>query len=621
MITARRMLIVLAGVIAAGSVPATASAGDGVDVRLNAAAQWPRRELVISLPAKRVLSNDQVTVSEGGTPVLGAKVTSEAYNRSRGVVLAIDASLTMRGEPIREAMIAARAFARRRSPTTPVGILFFSGQPRVALKPTTNPTAIRTTLAVGPALTQGTRIFDAAAAGISALHNAGLTSGAIIVLSDGAEAEHGSSITPPALAALARRSGVRIFSVGLSSHSFNASSLRTMADLTGGRYGEASRPKDLPPIFAALGERLSSEYLVSYRSTAEAGTPVQITTQIDGFNGANAIDYRAPALAIAAAPKAAPNASNGLDSSRVLALSIAAFLVIGLVLFFLLRPKRRSVVSRVTDFSGHEGAVKAPTLGDVKRRPDRQPSDRWRRFSETVELADVGVTPAALALWTGIAMVAFGWYLGAATGHPALIVLVVAVPLGVRLFVVSRLTARRRAFEEQLPDNLQVLASALRAGYSFSAGLSAMADDAPEPSKSELRRASTDEQLGVDVSDALQAIGERMKNPEIEYIGIVAKMQRESGGNTAEVLEQVIETIQERQKLRRMVRALTAQGRLGGVVISAMPVVLSVGMVVINPGYFDPMFRSSVGVILLILGIAMLIAGWLIIRKVVDVEA
>jgi tight adherence protein B len=194
------------------------------------------------------------------------------------------------------------------------------------------------------------------------------------------------------------------------------------------------------------------------------------------------------------------------------------------------------------------------------------------------------------------------------------------IPFAVRAFVLSRLTKRRRAFEDQLPDNLQVLASALRAGYSFSAGLASMADDAPEPSRTEIRRASTDEQLGVDVSDALRTVAERMDSDELEYVGIVARMQREAGGNTAEVLDQVIETVRSRQQLRREVRTLTAQGRFGGMIISIMPIVVAVAMAIIHPGYFDPMLSSALGVALIFASILMLGLGWLVIRKVVDVE-
>jgi tight adherence protein B len=97
-------------------------------------------------------------------------------------------------------------------------------------------------------------------------------------------------------------------------------------------------------------------------------------------------------------------------------------------------------------------------------------------------------------------------------------------------------------------------------------------------------------------------------------------MQREAGGNTAEVLDQVIETVRARQQIKRMVRTLTAQGRMGGAIISASPIVVCIGMALQNPGYFDPMLDSPIGILLLIAGGVMLACGWLIIRKIVDVE-
>ena len=618
----RRKLVALSALAGVALMPASASAQGGVDVRVNEATKWPERQLVLSLPSKRLLNQAQVNVLENGHPVLSPQLVSEAANRKRGVILAIDSSLTMRGEPIRQAMVAARTFARRRPANTAIGVIYFSREPTVALKPTADAAKIRSTLAVTPGVTRGTKIYDAAAAGIESLRSAGLTSGAIIVLSDGAEARRGSTIAPTALTALSRQSNIRIFSVGLSSLAFDPRSLRSMSAATGGRYGEAARPKDLPPLFAALGERLSSEYVVNYRSIAEAGAPVEIQAHVDGFNGPATLSYKAPALALGANDaRFGANTSDGLSASRVIGLAIVFFLVVGLVMYLVLRPKQRSIVSRIGDFAGGS-EIELPTIESIRRRAEqREASPRWQRYVEAVELSGIRVSPAALVLWTVSGTLLFAWYLGFVAGRPPLMLLALVIPFGVRALVKKRLTARRRAFEEQLPDNLQVLASALRAGYSFSAGIAAMADDAAEPAKTELRRATTDEQLGVDVSETLATVGRRMASPEIEYVGIVAKMQRESGGNTAEVLDQVIETIRARHQLKRMVRTLTAQGRFGGIIITLAPIVLAVGMAIINPGYFDPMFDSPVGIGLLLAGTVMLGCGWLVIRKIVDVEA
>ena len=435
----RLLIVAVAVAVAAVVAPSAAHGAADVDARLSQTAKWPEREFVVTLPTKRALSRADVSVFENGRTVLGKRVTSQASNRKRGVVLAIDSSLTMRGEPIRQAMVAARSFARRRSESTAMGIVFFAREPRLALAPTTDASKIKTALTIGPGVTRGTKIYDAAASGIDALKAAGLTSGAVIVLSDGAEAVNGSAITPEALATEARNANVRIFSVGLDSASFNPASLRLMAGSTGGRYGEAARPQDLPPLFAAIGDRLSSEYLVSYLSTVPVGTPVNVSLDIAGFSGTTNLSYKAPALAAPAAPGAAGPAAEGLSGARILLLSIVFFLILGLLLFFLMLPKRRSIVSRVTDFAVPGHGIVSPPLDRIRqRRRERKPSDRWRRFEELLELAELRIAPSALVLVTLVGTPLVAIYFGAVADRAPLAILALLVPLGVRAFVVKR---------------------------------------------------------------------------------------------------------------------------------------------------------------------------------------
>jgi tight adherence protein B len=181
-------------------------------------------------------------------------------------------------------------------------------------------------------------------------------------------------------------------------------------------------------------------------------------------------------------------------------------------------------------------------------------------------------------------------------------------------------TRQRRAFEEQLPDNLQVIASALRAGHTFIGSLGVMVEDAPEPSRRELRRALADEQLGVPLVDALQRVSERMKSVDFQQVTLVATLQRETGGNTAEVIDLVTETIRDRLNLRRLIRSLTAQGRFAGRILAGLPVVLLIGISIINPGYVRPMFHQALGIIALVIAIVMVISGYFVIRRIVDIE-
>src|SRR5256886_16504851 len=146
-----------------------------------------------------------------------------------------------------------------------------------------------------------------------------------------------------------------------------------------------------------------------------------------------------------------------------------------------------------------------------------------------------------------------------------------AVPLVVRGLILYRIEKKRRLFGDQLPDNLDVVASGLRAGHSLVGGLSLVVKDAAEPSRTEFQRVIADEQLGVPLEDALSVVAQRMKSREVEQVALVSSLQRETGSNSAEVLDRVIENIRERQGLRRLVRTLTAQGRMARWVVSLLP--------------------------------------------------
>jgi tight adherence protein B len=175
-------------------------------------------------------------------------------------------------------------------------------------------------------------------------------------------------------------------------------------------------------------------------------------------------------------------------------------------------------------------------------------------------------------------------------------------------------------FADQLPDNLQVIASAMRAGQTFVGALKAVIEDAPEPSQRELRRAVLDEQIGIPLGDALRGVTERMQSEDFHHVAVVATLQRETGGNTAEILELVADTVRERIELRRMVRGLTAQGRLSGGVLSLLPVGLLMLISLLNPAYVHPLFHSTAGLIALGVSIGLVITGGLVIRKIVEIK-
>ena len=170
-----------------------------------------------------------------------------------------------------------------------------------------------------------------------------------------------------------------------------------------------------------------------------------------------------------------------------------------------------------------------------------------------------------------------------------------------------------------MPDPAE-LASALRAGHSFVGALSVVTEDAEQPSKREFQRVVADEQLGRSLEDALDVVVERMACPDLEQVSVVAALGRETGGNTAEVLDRVTETIQERFRLRREIDTLTAQGRLARWIVSALPVFLLLAITALNPAYVAPLYNETAGRILLVIAGVMVITGSLVIKRIVDIK-
>jgi tight adherence protein B len=607
--------------------PTAAHAATNVELSSARSAHFPDRVYVLTLPKQRALSAGQVHVTENGQPVRGLTVTAggAAGAKAFGAVLLIDASNSMRGEPIDNAMAAARAFASRRSPEQSLGVVYFSRDAQVALKPTTDGASIDRTLAATPTLSKGTRIYDAVSTGVKLLEDAGISAGSVVLLSDGADV--GSSSTPQSVTGVAGRARVRLFTVGLRSPSFDSVSLRTLAASGHGAYAEAATAKGLPAIFNSLGSRLGNEYLVRYSSLAPLGSNVRVDAHVDGVPGTASVTYTAPVFPKPPKP-IEQTSSRGWSSPRAaMAVAFGISLLLAIFLFYVLRPRKRTARSRIEGFVAQrepsvdplvpEPALATPLLVGMDQSLEK--TRWWSAFKEEVEIARVAVPAMRIALFT-LAGTGLLVMLLALAGRPVVAIVACFSPAGVWLMIRARASRQRKAFEGQLGDNLQVIASALRAGHGFVGALSVVTDDAAEPSKHEFRRIVADEQLGVPLAEAIGDVARRMKSENLEYVGLVASLQRETGGNTAEVLDRVTATIRERAELRRLVSTLTAQGRFGGLIVTLLPVALIVSINVLRPHYLDPMLNRPAGVALLIGCLLFTGLGWLWIRRIVDIK-
>jgi tight adherence protein B len=313
------------------------------------------------------------------------------------------------------------------------------------------------------------------------------------------------------------------------------------------------------------------------------------------------------------------------SGSAAVLVSVISGLLIGLSVWLAARPKP-GVAQRVKSYVHHEVSHREQVrslieraLGDKQARQITR-SPFMTRMRVELEVSAIKLKPEQLLLLVAVGTVVCGWLLGTTMDSPLAAALALFIP-AVAYFSVSTLAGRqRRAFSEQLPDNLQVIASSMRAGQTFVGALRGVVNDAPEPSKREFNRVVTDEALGIPLPDSLNQVTERMRSDDFRHVAIVAALQRETGGNTAEVVDLVAETVRERIEIRRMVRGLTAQGRLSGGVLSMLPVGLLVMMSLMNPTYVYPEFHTTAGMIALGVALGLVIIGALLIRKLVDIK-
>jgi tight adherence protein B len=592
-------------------------------------ARFPDRAFVLTLPTGRRLGTAQVVVRENGNRVstLSVVPASAADEDGFGVVLVIDATLTMRGQAIKDAVAAARAFSERRNPKQQLAAITFNNKATVLLPFTTSEAAISKALASTPPLACCTPLYDAVDTALSLLERAKIAAGSVIVLSDGANT--GSLASPEQVSARARRAHARIFSVAIKSHAFRPGPLRTLAAGSGGQYSETASTAQLAAIYDQLGSRLANEYLVRYRSLAGPDEKVRVEITVEGVSGVGASGYVTPALPqVAAEPfhRSVLDAFWQSPAAMILVVLLsAALFAAGLVA--LLRPRRGSLRKRMAHFvSLHLPEERRKQAGALTGRllmtaeKSLESTQWWARFKQRLEIAEIRIPPIQIVFWTAFGTLVAMWLLARISGSPLFAVLGLGVPLAVRAAINKRLDRRRYQFAEQLPDNLQVLASALRAGHSFVGALSVVANEAQEPSRSEFQRVVADEQLGVPLDDALNVVVERMENRDLEQVSLVAALQRERGANVAEVLERVTDTIRSRFELRRMVKALTAQGRMARWIVSALPVALLLAISALNPEYIAPLFSNTGGQVLLVGAAIMVVAGSYVIKRIVEIK-
>ena len=250
-----------------------------------------------------------------------------------------------------------------------------------------------------------------------------------------------------------------------------------------------------------------------------------------------------------------------------------------------------------------------------------QSQDLFLGLRTMLTQADMQWTIMGLVLMSVGSWVAAGAAVFMRTNDPTMSVLIgIGAALGPFLYVRFKRSQRFEKFEQGLPRALDLMVSALRAGHSLISALESVAKEMPNPIGGEFRKCFDEQTFGLEMRESMLNLGVRIPIHDVHIVITAILIQKESGGNLAEILDKVASIIRERFRLKKQVQVHTAQGRLTGWILSLLPVILGFGLYILNPEHMSILWENPVGLKLIYASVIMTVIGGLIIRKIVNIK-
>jgi tight adherence protein B len=386
-------------------------------------------------------------------------------------------------------------------------------------------------------------------------------------------------------------------------------------------------------IYRKLASALSNQFVVVYRSRTPGGA--EVTIGVAGHGGSDQSFVQLPRLA-------APPPSGGLDLTKIFgneAFLLGALGFLFLAVFLLFGGLAGGVLDsrRDRELARRMSAPKPVAETDIPVSDERQ---SWvpvpiatagdamadlggfkASLERTLERAGLPISPGELVGTSVCGAFVIGIIGAIVLRSPLLGLGLAAATLLLPLLVVRhQLKARIERLHEQLPDVLMILASSMRAGHSFLQALDTVAKEIGAPSDAEFARVVSEIRLGRPANETLTGLGERVGTEEFRWAMLAVNVQSEVGGNLAEILDTLADTVREREALRRQVKVLSAEGRLSMKIMALLPPVVAVAVALINPGYMRVLWTTRTGWILITIALVLMTIGAFVARKLVRID-
>ncbi|GAA3812963.1 type II secretion system F family protein [Nocardioides panacisoli] len=630
--------VALLAPLALGAAPSAAAPDGGASVA-HVESSGGKIRVLVSVPPGTEVDLGGVSASlEGDHLDSTATPAGTGGVVDRTAVLAIDTSSSMaRGGRFDAAKAAALAYLSAVPSDVEVGIVTFDSEVTTALAPTTDRGAAEDVVK-GLDLSKGTLLYDGVDAAVTAAGDSGQRS--ILVLSDGADTGSSASIDDVASTIDDADALVDVVSLGQTGSALDA--LRSMTDAGHGSVIDSSGDA-LTQAFAHEADILASQILVTaplpdgfdaseatISIRLPAGDRTLVATALAQINRSSAPDASSTQVAVP------DSGSGGWDVPSWVLYAATAALAVGLIGVAVLLvpgpPAPMSIADRVAAYSRvtrPDAAQTEPSSEPVLDQAKAAAADILERHSGLNERLTRRLGAAGSEfkpsewLLVHIGVMAGFALLGLLFGGGSVIMGLIFLVLGAfapPLYLTFRAARRRKQFQDSLPEVLQLISGALSAGLSLAQAVDTVTREGPEPIASEFKRVLVEARIGVDLEDSFEGVAERFDSRDFAWAVMAIRIQRQVGGNLAELLTTVAATMRERQSLRRHVRGLSAEGRLSAYLLCSLPPLFAIYLFMTNRKFLDPLMHDPRGWALDGFGILWMGIGTFLMFRIVKVD-
>ena len=589
------------------------------------------------------LDKSNFTITENNEPVKNFDFTKIGeINEPVGIVLVLDASGSMKGSPIIETINAANTFIDEMGGSNRIAVIGFSDEAIVYSNFSSNKQQLKDSISHVAAAGE-TALFDGIIKGLDQFNNSDeINHRYLIVLSDGKDTASFSNVGD--VVQKSKEENVIVYSIALLSKDFDPKDISQISKETGGELLTTTNSQDLAGFYSLISQKIRNQYKISFKSTKPRTENIDIGIAIkkSNINDSIKITYPNPFYTYSTSKVI----SDPLADTRyafagiwwfkpvIFALVfVSVTLLIYLISTIMVRNKK-DLNSRIDSYANSATGKNLEAEFDGKEKKKSILSSlsgfiskisSGRRFGE---LFDQKLKRAGMSLkgtefiFMHITLVIISTLvIFLLTKNIALMLVIVMVVIFLPFLFINFKTGQRlKKFDEQLPYTLQLVEGALKAGYSLNQSLAMVIDETKPPISEEFKITLSEIRIGLNEKEALENMATRINSELFSWVVKAINIQREVGGNLAEIMDIIANTIRERDRVLRQIKSLVSEGKLSAYVLIGLPICIAIILSIINKSYISVLVTTKMGMGMLALAIFLMITGIMWILKIIKIE-